>query len=211
MVIDKATLDVLGVIMTVGGIVLSIIALLLSILFYRWADAQAKSSDKSLIELRAATEGLGSLVASLRDESFSLLKSAYTDMGELAKYGVRRDSADHVVLTEPTPTTEMQKSKQRSVVTTEISDKELQKVSLQLGSHMMQRRGESFPEALTEAQRRISLELDEAPDGAVLTTEHFAKKLKPYGFDVGEVAYALAVLAETGKLTRDKAESTDGG
>lgn len=207
MVIDKSTLDVLGLIMTVGGIVLSVIALVLSVLFYRWADGQAKSSDKSLIELRAATDGLGSLVASLRDESFSLLKSAYTDMGELAKFGVRRDSADHVVLTEPAPPAKP--TTKPATVTTEISDEELQRVSLQLGSHMMQRRGESFPEALAEAQRLIGLRLDEVDDGAVLTTADFAKTLKPYGFDIGEVAYALAVMAETGKLTRDKVEPTD--
>jgi len=203
MVIDKATLDVLGFIMTVGGIVLSAVALTLSVLFYRWADAQAKSSDRALIELRAATEGLQHLVTGLRDESFSLLKSAYTDMGELAKFGVRRDAADHVVLTEPTETP---KPKQHSSVAAQISDDELQRMSLQLGSHMMQRRGPSFPEALAEAQRLIRLMLDDAPDGSVLTTAEFAETLKPYGFDVGEVTYALAVMSETGRLQRKPIE-----
>jgi hypothetical protein len=202
MVIDKATLDVLGLVMTVGGIVLSIVALVLSILFYRWADAQAKSSDKSLIELRAATEGLQQLVTNLRDESFSLLKTAYTDMGELAKFGVRRDAADHVVLTEPAAAP---MPKQPAGVGAQISDEEIQRVSLQLGSHMMRRRGASFPEALAEAQRLINSTLDDA-DGKVLTTGEFAEKLKPYGFDVGEVAYALAVMAETGRAQRAAAD-----
>jgi hypothetical protein len=48
----------LAFIMTVGGIVLSIVDPVLSVLFYRWVDAQAKSSDSTPIGLRAATEGL---------------------------------------------------------------------------------------------------------------------------------------------------------
>lgn len=208
MTIDTATLGVLGFIMTVGGIVLSALALVLSILFYRWADAQAKQSDTALVELRAETAGLRQLVASLRDESFSLLKSAYTDIGELAKFGVRRDSSEHLRLIEPTeaPTLKPDEGStpaRNTVFAADITPEELQQVSLQLGSHMMRRRGDSFPDALKEAQRLIGLQLDEIPEGELLTTEQFAKKLKPYGFDIGEVAYALAVMAETGNLERD--------
>lgn len=205
-------MDALGLFMTIAGIVLSVVALALSILFYRWADRQAKDSERTLTELRAATEGLQHLVSGIRDESFSLLRTAYSDMGELAKLGVRRDQSSQVVLTasaEPSsPATDVPRANSskppRPRVTTEISEDDLRRISLELGSHMMKRRGASFPEALQEAQRLIEEALDEVPDGTVLTTGDFAQKLTPLGYDVAEVAYALAVMAESGKLRRDK-------
>lgn len=232
MTIDKATLDTLGFIMTVSGIVLSVVALLLSILFYRWADENAKASERTLTELKTTTAALQTLVTTLTQESFNLLKSAYTDMGELAKFGVRRDSSDRVVMTplahtSPRITRRNNKSKPKetSPKTTDtdegkgdaakhskdlngvvplMSNDDLQRITLTFGSHMMDRRGSSFTSALEEAQRLIDQVMDKHPDGAVITTEEFAKELEPYGFDAGEVAYALAVLTATGPIERDE-------
>lgn len=209
MTIDKATLDTLGFIMTVGGIVLSIVALLLSILFYAWADKQAKASDKTLIELKTATDGLGQVVKTLREESFTLLKSAYTDMGEIAKFGIHRDSARTPSPERPAETGEADTTEPSSTeppmnhITSEMTDAELQELIDSLAPHLIERRGSNFSLALKEAQRLIRAAIADVPSGEELTTEQVTEKLSSHGFDMYETTYTLALLAIMGRLADD--------
>lgn len=206
MTIDKATLDTLGFIMTVGGIVLSIVALLLSILFYAWADRQAKESDKTLVELRAATDGLGQVVTTLRDESFSLLKSAYTDMGELAKYGVQRDSP-------VTREVEVQGSqasddsspaaipnKRTKYVISKMSDEQLLDSATVFAPHFIERRGSNYAPALKELFRLIRPIVADLPKDGTMSGEEIAEALASEGYDQDEVLFGLAMMAQVGRL-----------
>lgn len=186
--------------MTIAGIVLAVVALALSILFFRWADAQAKDSERALVELRAATQSLDRLVAGLRDESFALLRSAYSDIGELAKFGVQRDDRRGVTLTESDRSESPARTPPAFSRELGHSPEDVLDAALGFGPHMIRQRGAKFQEALSELQGRIMKMLDEVPDGGVVNMADMAKRLEPEGFDIREVMYALALMQETGSV-----------
>ena len=207
-------MDALNIALAVTSTALAVLALVLSILFYRWADKAAQESGKSLIELRSAIRSLDQLVSDLRSDSFSLVRSAYTDMSKLATLGVTRGSDHHVELTEvrtaarvPAVTgdkVESHRHPDRSSKREQpgIDDQKMQEVSLQLGRLMMARRGKKFHEAVAELRGRINEIFDNEPTDRIITTGEIAARLKPEGWDIGEVVYVLATMQETKELKR---------
>lgn len=206
MVIEKSISDALGFIMTVGGIVLSIVALVLSILFYIWADKQAKASDKTLVELKGATDGLGQVVTTLKDESFSLLKSAYTDMGELAKFGVQRDSpiareVEVQTSQEPEEPAPKENDKRRTkYVVSKMSDEQLFQNAMSLAPHFIERRGSNYAPALKELFRLIRPIVADLPKDGTMSGEAIAERLAREGYDENEVLFGLSMMAQVGRL-----------
>jgi hypothetical protein len=211
--LTQTATDPISLIMGVGSTVLAVLSLVLSILFYRWADKEAKASQSALVEVRSAIATLDRLLAGVREESFSLLRSAYTDMGEIAKIGARRDGAEGPVVTSPPVPDRAARStgpgSPRRLQEEEIRDRVPETLRV-LGERMMQRRGVDFPAAFKEAERRINEIFDASPANVIITAGEFAQKLEPFGFDLGEVAYVLEAM-KAAKTVRGHGSAGSGG
>lgn len=196
-------MDVAATSLAVVSVVLAVVATVLSILFYKWADQHSRESSVVLAELRSAIRELDRGLMGLREDSFALLRGAYSDMTSIARIGVRHSASAGVTLTEPGPSEGHEQDGDRghefrSDSISQVSVESIQEISLMLGSHMMRKRGAEFESALAELSGRIKKIIHGSAPGSVTTTGEIASQVAEFGFDVGEVVYVLAVMHETG-------------
>ena len=70
-------METLSIVLSIVSIVIAVGATALAIVFFRWADQDARKTAENLAETTSAIERLNQVVEILRKESFALLKSSH--------------------------------------------------------------------------------------------------------------------------------------
>jgi len=201
-------METLSIVLSIVSIIVAVGATALAIVFYRWADLEAKKTSQNLGQVGSAIDRLDQVVAIIRTESFSLVKSSHADLLTLAMQGMRR-----VPEADDRPGESVAPSRLHSSVQAAAEDqggvragseedieRDLLRVSDSLGMHMMKRQGADFASMLNKLQNQILTEFDKAPKGTVLYPGDIARRLGDKEYDIGEIVYALHTLQQSGQV-----------
>jgi len=200
--------ETLSIVLSITSILVAVGATALAVMFYRWADLEAKQTSDNIRQVGSAIDRMNQIVEILRTESFNLVKSSQADLLTLAMQGMRRAAPDDDELVRPgspspRPVEDRDALRDSSAVVPGghgEGDSQIVQASDALGRHMMKRRGADFANVLSGLQKRIMAEFEKVPKGTVLNPGELFKRLGDEEFDIAEIVYAVHTLDKTGQL-----------
>lgn len=197
-------METLSIVLSIVSIVIAVGATALAIVFFRWADNDARKTAENLAETTSAIERLNQVVEILRGESFALLKSSHEGLLELATQGMRLESSTGGRSATPDTRSRVylrEGAASKAAATSEgLTDHQKGLVAEALGRRMMERRGAEFVTVLAKLQKRILAEFDKNPKGTVFYPGEILRRLGDEELDIGDVVYAMHTLAATGQV-----------
>lgn len=185
-------MEVLSIVLSIIGIVVSVGAVALAVLFYRWADAEAKRAATVFAEVKSAADRLEAATANLQRDSFGLVRSSLEGVLALAAAPGAWRPADQPADDAPAEPPANEKAPRDA-----FTDKDLRRAVFGLGEHMRKKRGAEFPAAIKDLRARILHEAHSA--GRTLTNSELGERIGD-DYDIGEVVYAAYGLGDSGAL-----------